>query len=331
MAHKSYGVKLQYADGLNEIVGPLTSIDGVPTTADILDVTNHDSTESFRKYLQGLRDGGTFSVAGQFDARSIGQRALRSHFFRSVNGGARAMVIVYPVNTEVAFNAMLTALTIPGDMSIDGVMQFSATFQITGSLVMGAANRRLSLESIPAVESVPGTGGMGLGWFNPRVTVHFVEPPDSISGIASTADSGQGPPEILVDGTNTWSYGFPISGQSKYMVKLTATKAGYEDFECILSGAINAIQFSGAMNNVDTEAVMMILTYLPDGPLGMLSPTAESYAFNIHKSAGPITIRFDFRGFPDDDDPSLLGYLEHTFNGAADEQFDLDYNNLVSP
>ena len=133
MAQKAMGTQIAYSDSGNEKIGLMTSVGGIDLTADSLEVTNHDNAEGFREYIQGLRDGGSVDIEGQFDSTDAGQVAVIEHYNQDDDGGVREMTVTFPDGSTWTFDAIVTALSIPGDAPVDGVLTFSATFKLTGT------------------------------------------------------------------------------------------------------------------------------------------------------------------------------------------------------
>lgn len=133
MARKAMGTQIAYSDSGNEKIGLMTSVGGINLTADSLEVTNHDNAEGFRQFIQGLRDGGSVDIEGQFSAGDSGQIAVIDHYNQDDDGGIRELTVSFPDGSAWTFDAIVTALSIPGDAPVDGVLTFSATFKITGT------------------------------------------------------------------------------------------------------------------------------------------------------------------------------------------------------
>lgn len=133
MAQKALNTHIAYSDAGKEKIGLMTSVGGINLTADSLDVTNHDNAEGFRQFIQGLRDGGSVDIEGQFDSTDAGQFAVIDHYNQDDDGGIRELTISFPDGSTWTFDAIVTALSIPGDAPVDGVLTFSATFKITGT------------------------------------------------------------------------------------------------------------------------------------------------------------------------------------------------------
>lgn len=116
-------------------IASLTSITGLDLSADDVDVTAHDSADGYREFVQGLRDGGTVSIEGNFTAVAS-QEALKDLFD---GGEVVAMEIAFPESlAEWQFNGYVNALSTSAPM--DDKVSFSASIKITGKPVLSIGN-----------------------------------------------------------------------------------------------------------------------------------------------------------------------------------------------
>lgn len=112
-------------------IGDVTEIGDLDTSADDIEVTDHESPDGYKEYIQGLKDGGELEVSGNFYPTNTGQSALIS----DINGGTiRTAVITLPgsVGTWI-FDAYVKGFTT--STPIDGQVQFTATLKVTGKPV----------------------------------------------------------------------------------------------------------------------------------------------------------------------------------------------------
>ncbi len=112
-------------------IASLTSITGLDLSADDVDVTAHDSADGYREFVQGLRDGGTVSIEGNFTGVAS-QEALKDLFD---SGEVVAMEIGFPdAFAEWQFNGYVNALST--DAPMDDKVSFSATIKVSGKPVL---------------------------------------------------------------------------------------------------------------------------------------------------------------------------------------------------
>lgn len=108
----------------------LTSIGGPSMKTDTIELTNHDSADTFREFVAGLRDGGEVTIDGNFiPGDTNGQIALVTDMQA---GTARQIVITGPTAAAFTwtFNAICTAFE--PSHPFDDKLSFSATFKVTG-------------------------------------------------------------------------------------------------------------------------------------------------------------------------------------------------------
>ena len=108
-------------------IASLTSISGVELSADDVDVTAHDSADDYREFVQGLKDGGSVSIEGNFThvASQIGLKTLFD------SGDIVAMSIAFPDALATwTFNGYVNALST--DAPMEDKISFSASIKVTG-------------------------------------------------------------------------------------------------------------------------------------------------------------------------------------------------------
>ena len=121
----AYGATLTLA---TDTIREITNIGGIELTADTVEMTNHQSTDRYREFLQGLRDGGEFSVEGNHIAADAGQVAIMTQFHAATPAAA---VFTMADGANWTADVIVTAYS-PGDAPVDGAIQFTATFKVTG-------------------------------------------------------------------------------------------------------------------------------------------------------------------------------------------------------
>lgn len=108
-------------------IANLTSIGGLDLSADDIDVTEHDSADDYREFIQGMKDGGAVSLEGNFVSVTELQK-LKTLFD---SGDVVAMEIVFPDTLgKWAFNGYVNALST--DEPMDDKIGFSASVKVTG-------------------------------------------------------------------------------------------------------------------------------------------------------------------------------------------------------
>lgn len=105
----------------------VTSITPPNLSRDTVDATHMGSTDRWREYVAGLRDGGEVGIELNFDPGGSAQTALFASFNSNAAGNWK---ITFPDATEWTFSAFLTSIS-PA-VPLDGKMTLSAGFKVNG-------------------------------------------------------------------------------------------------------------------------------------------------------------------------------------------------------
>lgn len=114
-------------------VAEVTSISGPNLTADTLDVTNHSSTNRYREFIQGLRDGGEITIEGNYTTAS-------SALIVTQLNTATAVTVTVDLPTTPSttrFTASVISTAFSTEAPVDGVIPFSASFKVSGQPTLG--------------------------------------------------------------------------------------------------------------------------------------------------------------------------------------------------
>ena len=122
-----------------EDIAELTSISGPTETLDTIDVTSHDSPDSYREFIAGLRNGGDITIEGNLiTSDTNGQMAMHTDFQA---GSVKAWKIKFPdwVATtheypEIDGTGLVTAMSM--NFPYDDKISFSATIKVAGKPVI---------------------------------------------------------------------------------------------------------------------------------------------------------------------------------------------------
>lgn len=115
-------------------IAELTTINGPAMTADTIEMTNHQSSDDFREFIQGLKDAGEIALEGNFiPGDSDGQIGLNTDF---LSGVVQSFVITFPGNIATwTFSGIVTR--IETQAPFDGKLAFMATIKVTGKPTLG--------------------------------------------------------------------------------------------------------------------------------------------------------------------------------------------------
>lgn len=115
-------------------VGEVLSIGSPSMSRDVVDATHMKSTEGWREFIAGLKDGGEVSAEIQSKPSSTGYQALVADFD---NDTAESYSIEFPDGSSWSFNAFITGMETSDPL--DDKITTSATFKITGKPTFAAS------------------------------------------------------------------------------------------------------------------------------------------------------------------------------------------------
>lgn len=110
-------------------ISEITNISGPNLSADTLDATTHDSSDGYREFVQGLRDGGEFTVEGNLD-HDNNVSTIKTQFDTSSVVSATITMPTSPSQTQWVANVITTGLST--EAPHDGLITYSAGMKITG-------------------------------------------------------------------------------------------------------------------------------------------------------------------------------------------------------
>lgn len=134
MGNAKHAMGTTLKKGVNT-VAELTEIGGVDMSADTIDVTTLSSSNNFREFIQGLKDGGEVSMSGFFyPGDTNGQAALLTAF---ENGTSDTYTITFPaaMGATWTFDAIVTTFTTGAAM--EDAVSFECTVKVTGKPSLG--------------------------------------------------------------------------------------------------------------------------------------------------------------------------------------------------
>jgi predicted secreted protein len=129
---KSFGVTVSVATNL---IGGLTDVSVPETEVTDIDITSHDSPNGFKEYVGGLKDGGIFTLNGNYDIANTGQAYLRNP--ANQGGAPVAVVVTFSDGSKATFNAVVKGYGV--EIPLDDVATFSCSLRISGQPTYAAA------------------------------------------------------------------------------------------------------------------------------------------------------------------------------------------------
>lgn len=141
----AYGSSFKLGDGATPTeaftaVAEIKDIDGPNLTRDSIETTSQDSTDGWREYIPGWRDGDTITVQANWlpsDATHDGTTGMLSHFNDDDNHNYQ-IVTPTAVNKTIAFAGHITGMPISIPMENQGQIEFQ--IKISGAVNISATS-----------------------------------------------------------------------------------------------------------------------------------------------------------------------------------------------
>ena len=109
-------------------MGYMTNISGPSIKAETIDVSSHDSANTYRAYIAGMHDGGEVSIDVQFIP---GDTSGQYTFLADLHAGTeRQVVITLPDATTWTFQALATGMDLTDNF--DDKLAATLTMKVTG-------------------------------------------------------------------------------------------------------------------------------------------------------------------------------------------------------
>lgn len=131
----AYGSKLQIGDGAASEnfsdVAEITELTPPQMSRDDIDVTSHSSSDGYREFISGLRDGGEVSFKANWlptNTTQDGTTGLLESFNDNVNHNWK--IILPNTLITISFSGFLTAFE--PDLPIEEQAQLSGTIKVSG-------------------------------------------------------------------------------------------------------------------------------------------------------------------------------------------------------
>lgn len=135
MTNAKHGKGTTLKKGIN-VIAELTNIGGIKITGDTIDVTTLTSTNDYKEFIGGFKDGGEIAISGFFyPGDTDGQFSMKTALDAST---LDAYTITWPISMGATwtFNGIVTAWGSPG-ADTGGAILFEATIKISGKPVLG--------------------------------------------------------------------------------------------------------------------------------------------------------------------------------------------------
>lgn len=116
----------------SQVVAELTKIGTIELSADMIDVTTHQSTDYFKEKMPGMIDPGEVPIEGYFDPTDTNGQA--SMLADMISRTSRAFAITFPSATGTSWsgNAYVSKIKPAGEADSTGMIPFTASLAVTG-------------------------------------------------------------------------------------------------------------------------------------------------------------------------------------------------------
>ncbi len=126
-ALKSMGTKLYWMTSPEQQIADLTSIGEFGIESEEIDVTTLDSSDGFREFIAGLKDGGEISLAGMVKSQANISDLLDLADGQTVEGWE----VRWTDGSKWEFDGFVKMFK-EGESTIEGVRNFTASIRISG-------------------------------------------------------------------------------------------------------------------------------------------------------------------------------------------------------
>lgn len=138
-ARLGYGALFKIADANSPtdfiVIGEITNITMPSISRDAIDATHMQSTEGWREFIAGLKDGGEVSVDLNYIPGSVADTLLMSQLATDTPTVCE-IEIPHSPTWHWTFNAILTGLE--PQAPVDDKMTATVSFKVTGKPTLGA-------------------------------------------------------------------------------------------------------------------------------------------------------------------------------------------------
>lgn len=190
----------------------LSGLTGPSETRDTIDITSHDSDNTYKEFVAGIADGGEISLEGNFITGDTNGQIV---FHTDIQGGTkRTCYIVLPmaIGKATSFSAIAKGFT--PDFPYDDKIGVSGSLQVTGK---------------PSLLTTQSTGMSGLTGIEENAGAALTITPDIAVGTYAYTCS--------VNTASTWVKLTPVAASHTIYVQGTAVISGEQSGEVTLGDA----------------------------------------------------------------------------------------------
>jgi predicted secreted protein len=119
----------------NDLVKEMDNFDLTGSNGDEIDITNHDSADSYKEYVLGLLDGGTLTMTGNYVSTDTGQAGMiADHYSRA----SKTWLITYPDTGDSTFTGSGYVKSFRVTAPVAGKLGIEFTIRISGKPTFAA-------------------------------------------------------------------------------------------------------------------------------------------------------------------------------------------------
>ena len=125
----AFGISVTWA---GHDIGYLSDAKGPNMSAEMIDISNHDSANTFREFVAGLRDGGEFSISLKYIPGDLtGQKFMLADFN---TGTSRQVIFTFLDASTWTFTGLVSAFDVDAG-KFDADRLLSVTIKVSGKPV----------------------------------------------------------------------------------------------------------------------------------------------------------------------------------------------------
>jgi predicted secreted protein len=127
-AERALGTTLELIGTPNVGIANITSIGEIGLESEEIDVTDFDSTDDFREFIAGPKDGGEIPISGFIKDDSFVETVLELANDREVED----WLVTFPGGATWEFSGFVKAFK-EGELTVDGARNYNLTIRVSGA------------------------------------------------------------------------------------------------------------------------------------------------------------------------------------------------------
>lgn len=228
----------------SQSLGEVTAIGDVNMSADTVDTSIYNATDSFKTFVRGLIDGGEVQITCNFVASDTGQTTFATDFYA---GTSDNLVITFPSATGTTWTIPAIPTGLGTAQPMEDKISITLTVKVTGKPVLATtAVTGMSAIGFDNDVLIMPTFAIGrYGYENPYVvtitaseTETVVTPVDATSGEVITITTDGASPQVVTTGNPSSPCTLDVDDVTQIVV--TISKTGYKSKDYVFNLAVLA-------------------------------------------------------------------------------------------